>query len=86
MRKSLSFLIVSVCLTFSIQEALAACNMTNEKQQPDFISGNCQLSTLFTKPLYKQVIWNLYMSNGGPVDPNYSWLGYLVDGHGECYL
>jgi hypothetical protein len=85
MRKSLSVLIVSVCLTLSIQEALAACRMTYDKQQPDYVTGSCQLSTLFVKPLYKQVIWNLYMSNGGAVDPDYSWIGYMVDGRGECY-
>lgn len=58
--------------------------MTFEHSSPDTTEGSCIGSSAQTKPLRKWSYWGLYMSNGGPVDPEYSEVGYQTSGTGEC--
>ena len=85
MKKGMILLcVVAVCLL--IPSAVAAdCKMTFEQSSPDQITGSCVLSTLIgRRHLTKTSFWNLYMSNGGPVNPDYSMINYTTSGTGEC--
>ena len=83
MKKPLGFLFVLVCLFPATADA--ECNMTFEHGDSDSISGDCIGSSFVHKPLAKGVFWNLYMSNGGPPDPEYSRVNYFFTGQGQCY-
>ena len=84
MKEALSFLFVSVCLMFAASGVWAVCTMTFEHSSPDQTTGSCVGSLVTTQPLNKKSFWGIYMSNGGPPDPEYSVIGFETSGTGQC--
>jgi hypothetical protein len=84
MRKALSFLFVSVCLMCAAVGVWASCTMTYDPSSPDVITGSCTGSAIQTQTLTKTSSWALYMANGGPIVPEYSFVGFQTSGTGQC--
>jgi hypothetical protein len=84
MKKALRFLLVLACLTVAASGVWATCNLNFERFSPDVTSGSCVGSMFVTQTLVKSSFWALYMSNGGPPDPNYSLVPYQTLGSGQC--